>query len=110
MQAKNNLMPLTSDWPFKKQGVDIVGLFQRSREGKILLVVVDYITTWVEAKPLATIAGNQVKWFVWEQIACLFGLPLYIIIDSGKKIADNPLKKLCGDLYIKQILALVAYP
>ncbi|GJY32253.1 reverse transcriptase domain-containing protein [Tanacetum coccineum] len=34
-----------------------------------------YFTKWIEAKPVATITGNQVKKFVWDNIVCIFGLP-----------------------------------
>nr|XP_043638079.1 uncharacterized protein LOC122609083 [Erigeron canadensis] len=35
---------------------------------KFLIVVVDYFSKWVEAKPLATITGQRVINFVWEYI------------------------------------------
>ncbi|XP_076949473.1 uncharacterized protein LOC143622119 [Bidens hawaiensis] len=57
--AKNNLIPVTSAWPFQKWGIDIVGPFPN---------------------------------------------------DNGKQFADNPFKKWCEDLHIKQVLASVAHP
>ncbi|GKA21571.1 reverse transcriptase domain-containing protein [Tanacetum coccineum] len=35
---------------------------------KFLIVAIDYFTKWIEAKPVATITGNQVKKFVWDNI------------------------------------------
>ncbi|GJV49664.1 reverse transcriptase domain-containing protein [Tanacetum coccineum] len=51
-----------------------------------------YFTKWIEAKAVATIAGNQVKKFVWDNIVCRFGLPGEIISDNRKQFRDNPFK------------------
>ncbi|GKA33105.1 reverse transcriptase domain-containing protein [Tanacetum coccineum] len=52
---------------------------------KFLIVAIDYFTKWIEAKPVATITGNQIKKFVWDNIVCRFGLPGEIILDNGKQ-------------------------
>ncbi|GJV38124.1 reverse transcriptase domain-containing protein [Tanacetum coccineum] len=63
-----------------------------------------------EAKPVATITGNQVKKFVWENIVCRFGLPGEIISDNGKQFRDNPFKDWCEKLCIQQHFASVKHP
>ncbi|GKA12478.1 reverse transcriptase domain-containing protein [Tanacetum coccineum] len=70
----------------------------------------DYFTKWIEAKPVATITGNQVKKFVWENIVCRFGLPGEIISDNGKQFRDNPFKDWCEKLCIQQHFASVKHP
>ncbi|GKB58235.1 reverse transcriptase domain-containing protein [Tanacetum coccineum] len=50
------------------------------------------LIVYLAAKPVATITGNQVKKFVWENIVCRFGLPGEIISDNGKQFRDNPFK------------------
>ncbi|GJX39330.1 reverse transcriptase domain-containing protein [Tanacetum coccineum] len=52
----------------------------------------NYFTKWIEAKPVATITGNQVKKFVWDNIIMRFGLPGEIVSDNGKQFRDNPFK------------------
>ncbi|GJV74771.1 reverse transcriptase domain-containing protein [Tanacetum coccineum] len=52
---------------------------------KFLIVAIDYFTKWIEAKPIATITGNQIKKFIWDNIVCRFGLPGEIISDNGKQ-------------------------
>ncbi|GJY11793.1 reverse transcriptase domain-containing protein [Tanacetum coccineum] len=59
---------------------------------KFLIVAIDYFTKWIEAKPVATITGNQVKKFVWDNIVCRFGLPGEIVSDNEKQFRDNPFK------------------
>ena len=59
---------------------------------------------------MATITGNQVKKFVWDNIVCRFGLPGEIISDNGKQFRDNPFKDWCEKLNIKQNFASVKHP
>ncbi|GKA08072.1 reverse transcriptase domain-containing protein [Tanacetum coccineum] len=77
---------------------------------KFLIVAIDYFTKWIEAKPVATITGNQVKKFVWDNIVCRFGLPGEIISDNGKQFRDNPFKDWCEKLCIRQCFASVKHP
>ncbi|GJZ74516.1 reverse transcriptase domain-containing protein [Tanacetum coccineum] len=77
---------------------------------KFLVVAIDYFTKWIEAKPVATITGNQVKKFVWDNILCRFGLLGEIISDNGKQFRDNPFKDWCEKLCIRQRFASVKHP
>nr|GEU48532.1 ribonuclease H-like domain-containing protein [Tanacetum cinerariifolium] len=83
-----------------------------SAQGKVkfLIVAVDYFTKWIEAKPVATITGNQIKKFTQDNIVCMFGLPGKIISDNGKQFRDNPFKDWCEKLNIKQRLAFIKHP
>jgi hypothetical protein len=59
-RPKNDLVLVTSAWPFQKWGIDIVGPFPKAPGRiKFLLVAIDYFTKWIEAKPLATITGRM---------------------------------------------------
>ncbi|GJR72602.1 reverse transcriptase domain-containing protein [Tanacetum coccineum] len=108
---QEKLNPITSPLPFYKWGIDIAGPFPEGPgKVKFLIVVVDYLTKWIEAKPVATITGNQVKKFVWENIMCIFGLPGEIISDNGKQFRDNPFKDWCEKLCIQQHFASVKHP
>ncbi|GKB93980.1 reverse transcriptase domain-containing protein [Tanacetum coccineum] len=69
----------------------------------------NYFTKWIEAKPVATITGNQVKKFVWDNIVCRFGLLGEIISDNGKQFRDNPYKDWCEKLCIRQRFASVKH-
>ncbi|GJV17202.1 reverse transcriptase domain-containing protein [Tanacetum coccineum] len=70
----------------------------------------DYFTKWIEAKPVATITGAQVKKFVWDNIVCRFGLPGEIISDNGKQFRDNPFKDWCEKLYEAVIPVEIGMP
>nr|GEY49396.1 reverse transcriptase domain-containing protein [Tanacetum cinerariifolium] len=78
-------------------------------QGKVrfLIVAIDYFTKWIEAKPVVTITGNQVKKFMRDNIVCRFGMPREIISDNEKQFKDNPFKDWCDKLNIKQRLSSV---
>ncbi|GKA02293.1 reverse transcriptase domain-containing protein [Tanacetum coccineum] len=108
---QQNLTPITSSWTFYKWGIDIAGPFPEGPgKVKFLIVAVDYFTKWIEAKPVATITGNQDKKFVWDNIVCRFGLPGEIVSDNGKQFRDNPFKDWCEKLCIRQCFASVKHP
>jgi hypothetical protein len=89
---------------FSEMGVDIVGPFLEAVGIlKFLIVVVDYFTKWVEAKPLATITNACVKKFLWEHIICRFGVPMYLVSDNGKH-------EWFKELNIHQVFTSVAHP
>ncbi|GJV06615.1 reverse transcriptase domain-containing protein [Tanacetum coccineum] len=92
-------------------GIDIAGPFPVAAGGlKFLIVAIDYFTKWIEARAVATITGNQVKRFVWDNIVCRFGLPGEIVSDNGKQFCDNPFKDWCARLSITQRFASVKHP
>ncbi|GJZ69277.1 reverse transcriptase domain-containing protein, partial [Tanacetum coccineum] len=107
---QQKLTPITSPWPFYKWGIDIAGPFPEGPgKVKFLIVAMDYFTKWIEAKPVATITGNQIKKFVWDNIVCRFGLPGEIISDNGKQFRDDPFKDWCEKLCINQHFASVKH-
>ncbi|GJV67166.1 reverse transcriptase domain-containing protein [Tanacetum coccineum] len=93
------------------QGIDIAGPFPKGPgKVKFFIVAIDYFTKWIKAKPVATITGNQVKKFVWDNIVYRLGLPGEIISDNGKQFHDNPFKDWCEKLCIRQCFASVKHP
>ncbi|GJU06110.1 reverse transcriptase domain-containing protein [Tanacetum coccineum] len=108
---QQKLNTITSPWPFYKWGIDIAGPFPEGPgKVKFLIVAIDYFTKWIEAKSVATIKGNQIKKFVWDNIVCRFGLPEEIISDNGKQFRDDPFKDWCEKLCIRQHFASVKHP
>ncbi|GKA74283.1 reverse transcriptase domain-containing protein [Tanacetum coccineum] len=105
---QQKLTPITSPWPFYKWGIDIAEPFPEGPgKVKFLILAIDYFTKWIEAKPVATITGNQIKKIAWENIVCRFGLPGEIISDNEKQFQDNPFKDWCEKLCIRQHFASV---
>ncbi|GKF92033.1 reverse transcriptase domain-containing protein, partial [Tanacetum coccineum] len=63
------LTPIMASCSFYNWGIDIAGPFPKGPgKVKFLIVAIDYFTKWIEAKAMATITGNQVKKFMWDNI------------------------------------------
>ena len=62
-----HLTNITSPWPFSIWGIDILGPLPPSKKQvKFLIIVIDYFTKWVEAKPLAVITKAKIQHFLWK--------------------------------------------
>ncbi|XP_035844030.1 uncharacterized protein LOC118490476 [Helianthus annuus] len=111
MRPKNELVPVTTAWPFQQWGIDMVGPFPEAPGAvKFIIVAVDYFTKWVEAKALASTTSAVVKRFIWEQIICRFGLPIRIITDNGTNFAADDLERWFKELNIEHTFSSVAHP
>jgi hypothetical protein len=69
--------------------IDYVGPFSKLKNCEYILVVVDYISKWVEAMPCrATDAKNSKKIFE-ETIFPRFGVPRMVISDGGTHFTNK---------------------
>nr|GFC70989.1 reverse transcriptase domain-containing protein [Tanacetum cinerariifolium]GFC83199.1 reverse transcriptase domain-containing protein [Tanacetum cinerariifolium] len=67
---------------FDVWGIDFMGLFPSSKGNKYILVAVDYLSKWVEAKALPTNDARAVVKFL-KSLFSRFGTPKAIISDRG---------------------------
>ena len=85
-------MPLTNNLQIKLfdvWGIDYMGPFPKSKNCEYILVVVDYVSKWVEAMPYrAADAKNSKKTFE-ETIFQRFGVPRMVISDGGTHFTNK---------------------
>ncbi|XP_057723657.1 uncharacterized protein LOC130939581 [Arachis stenosperma] len=63
----SELSLLTSSRPFAQWEVDLLGPFSvGSGQVKYLIVVIDYYTKWIEAKPLASVSSSNCRKIMWR--------------------------------------------
>ncbi|GJV32435.1 reverse transcriptase domain-containing protein [Tanacetum coccineum] len=73
---------------FNVWGIDFMEPFPSSRGNKYILVVVDYLSKWVEAKSLPTNDARVVVKFL-KSLFAQFGTPRAIISDRERTIGEN---------------------
>nr|GEX05125.1 hypothetical protein [Tanacetum cinerariifolium] len=73
---------------FDVWGIDFMGLFPSSRGNKYVLVAVDYLSKWVEAKVLPTNDARVVCEFL-KNLFAGFGTPQAMISDRGMHFCEN---------------------
>ena len=70
--------------PFEKWALDFIGPIHPPSQGKkYILVCTDYVTKWVEAKPLPRATEQTMVNFLFEDIFVKFGVPIDIFTDQG---------------------------
>ncbi|GKD66331.1 reverse transcriptase domain-containing protein [Tanacetum coccineum] len=73
-------------------GIDFMGPFPSSRGNKYILVAVDYLSKWVEAKALPTNDARVVCKFL-KSLFARFGAPRAIISDRGTHFCNDQFAK-----------------
>ncbi|GJR33401.1 reverse transcriptase domain-containing protein [Tanacetum coccineum] len=82
---------------FDVWGIDFMGPFPSSRGNKYILVAVDYLSKWVEAKALPTNDARVVCKFL-KSLFARFGAPRAIISDRGTHFCNDQFKGCPGFL------------
>nr|GEZ80893.1 reverse transcriptase domain-containing protein [Tanacetum cinerariifolium] len=77
---------------FFKDGIDFIGPFPNSKGNKYILVAVDYLSKWVEAKALPTNDARVVVKFL-KSLFSQFGTPKAIISDRGTHFCNDQFAK-----------------
>nr|GEV17756.1 reverse transcriptase domain-containing protein [Tanacetum cinerariifolium] len=86
---------------FNVWGIDFVGPFPSSKGNKYILVAVDYLFEWVEAKALPTNDARVVVKFL-KSLFSRFGTPKAIISDRGTHFCNDQFSRVMEKL--KRIL------
>jgi transposase InsO family protein len=81
-----------------------------ARNLKYVVVVVEYFSKWIEAKPLATITLATVQKFFWQNIVCRFGVPKAITVDNGTQFDAETFKVFCDRIGTRIHFASVRHP
>jgi transposase InsO family protein len=77
---------------------------------KFVVVAIEYLTKWVESKPLVNIAAVGLKRFFWQNIICRFGVPREITVDNAKQFDCHLFKDLCYQMGVEAAFASVDHP
>lgn len=102
---------ILSPIPFATWGIDIMGPFPKARgELQYVMVGIDYMTKWAEAKALRTITQDDAIRFVQDHIVTRFGIPVTLISDNGTQFVGRKFCKYLSDLGIKHKKASVCHP
>lgn len=93
--------PILSPWPFAKCGIDLISQLPITwAQAKFSIMIVDYFTKWVKAKPLSKISKVNYTKFIWKNIIFHFGIPHSIFTNNRKKFDNPTLGHMCLELGI----------
>jgi hypothetical protein len=89
-------MPLTNNLQielFDVWGIDYMGPFPKSKNCEYTLVVVDYVSRWVEAMPCRAANAKNSKKIFEETIFPYFGVPRMVITDGATHFINKNFRK-----------------
>ena len=76
--------PIMSTRAFSKWGIDFVGPIKppaKSTHARYIIVAIDYLTKWVEAKATIKNDARTMAKFLYEYVFTQYGLPTKIVSD-----------------------------
>ena len=91
-------------------GIDFMGPFPPYFGYLYILVVVDYISKWVEAIPCKNNNHKIVLKFLKENVLSRFGIPREIISDGGLHFCNRPFETLMRKYWITHKVATPYHP
>ena len=95
---------------FDVWGMDFMGPFPVSYGNIYILLIVDYVSKWVEAAACLKNDANTVVGFLQINILSKFGTPGTIISDGGSHFSNKVFDKLMSRYGIKHIMSLAYHP
>nr|GEW48984.1 reverse transcriptase domain-containing protein [Tanacetum cinerariifolium] len=94
---------------FNVWGIDFIGPFPSSRGNKYILVAVDYLSKWVEAKALPTNDARVVVKFL-KSLFARFGTPRAIISDRNTHFCNEKFAKVMLKYGVTHRLSTAYHP
>nr|GEW76681.1 hypothetical protein [Tanacetum cinerariifolium] len=94
---------------FDVWGIDFMGPFSSSRGNRYILVAVDYLSKWVEAKALPTNDARVVVKFL-KSLFARFGTPRDIISNHGTHFSNDKFDKVMSKYGFTHRLATAYHP
>ncbi|KAL1541282.1 hypothetical protein AAHA92_25525 [Salvia divinorum] len=79
---------------FDVWGMDFMGPFPSSYGNLYILVAVDYVSKWIEAKATSTCDAKEVAKFLKSNIFSRFGVPRAIVSDQRKHFCNRTIEAL----------------
>ena len=110
-KRQTTLHPIPVYEPFYQIGIDFVGPLPRTARGKqYIIVAIDYLTKWPEARAVSEATAQKTAEFVYEQIICQHGCPKIILSDQGTHFNNNMVDKLLGKFKVNHLLSTPYHP
>ena len=110
---KRNEMPLQGIMVvqiFYVWGINYMGPFPPSFGNLYILLVMDYVSIWVEAIACPINDANTMVGFIQRNILSRFGAPQIIIIDERSYFANKLLAKPMSKYGVRHVMGLYCHP
>lgn len=97
--------------PFQMMAADILsGLPETPSGNKVILVVSDYFTRWIEAFPLPDEKAETIARKLVDEIFLRFGLPEQFHTDQGRQFEGTLMAEICRLLGVRKTATAIYHP
>src|SRR3954462_5871968 len=105
------LHPIPVYSPFHQIGIDFVRPLPQTKTGnKYIIVAVDYLTKWPEARAVPRATAEETTKFIYEEIICRHGCPQKILTDRGTHFKNQLVEALIQQFEIQHLLSTPYHP
>ncbi|MCO5548151.1 hypothetical protein L7F22_001609 [Adiantum nelumboides] len=97
------LRPMMRERAFAKWGIDFVGPIAPpayKSHAQYIIVVIDYLTMWVEGKATTKNDAKTTAQFLYENIFTRYGLPIEIVSDRGIHFINKVIENLLDEFMV----------
>ncbi|MCO5561815.1 hypothetical protein L7F22_015439 [Adiantum nelumboides] len=96
------LRPMMGARAFAKWGIDFVGTCPPAYKShaQYIIVAIDYLTKWVEAKATTKNDAKATAQFLYENIFTRYGLPIEIVSDKGTHFITEVIEQLLDEFMV----------
>ena len=91
-------------------GIDFMGPFPSCAGNEYILVVVDYVSKWVEVMATSRNDAKIVVKFIKKYIFSRFGVPRILISDGGSHFYNTQLQKVLSQYHVNHRVASPYHP
>ncbi|RDX85794.1 putative protein K02A2.6, partial [Mucuna pruriens] len=95
---------------FNVWGIDFMGPFTISEGNSYILLVIDYVSRWVEVKVTRTNNAKAVVTFLKSNIFCRFGVPKALISDQESHLYNKTMSTLLEKYGVIHQVATAYHP
>lgn len=97
--------------PFESLNMDHLGPFKTTADGnRHILVIVDYLSKWVEATAVPDTSSKHVIKFLKQSVFCRHGVPVRIISDQGTAFTSHEMEEATAKWKVKHVFATAEHP
>lgn len=110
-KTQQQLHPIPVHTPFYQIGIDFVGPLPRTKKGnRYIIVAMDYLTKWPEARPVPAATAEETEKFIYEDIICQHGCPQIILSDRGTHFNNQVIQRLVERFQIRHLFSTPYHP
>ena len=95
----------------EQYGIDHLGPFKKTKRGnRHIIVAIDYLSRWVEAKAVPDTSSKHVTKFIEKRILYRHGWLLRLISDQGTAFSSKEFAEFCEKFRLKHVMCSAEHP